>query len=1346
MKKFFFLFSLLMSLTISTNLAWGATVTDVLNRATTGITGTSYSSWSGKTATSDAVYAGNSAGGNSSIQLRSSNSNSGIITTKSGGKVKSITVEWNSNSANGRTIDIYGKNSAYSAATDLYNNSNQGTKLGSIVYGTSTSLTVSGDYEYVGIRSNSGALYLTSVTVVWDKGSDVTVKTLKSIDVSEMSTTYEVGDAFAFDGTCTATYSVTKNGVAQPDQSETVTSISTSSPNMASEGEKTVTVSYTEEGVTKQATYNITVIAAYPKITITDAAIESFTTSYAEYSWANNNVSGKLYAYKQSGIQFNSAKDGSYVYNENAIPGNIRRIKIITTSGKTSQNWTPYVSTTAMTEADANKALDTKASSETGTSWWLTGDNRYFYLVESGGATNISSIVISYEVVASSAVATPTISGTDNFLNSTQVTITCNTTGATIYYTTDGSTPTSSTMAYSSPFTLTNSAKVQAIAIKSGMDDSEVATKEFTKVTPLTTMDAIFGAATSTATNKYITFNSNWVISGISTNGKQAYLTDGTKGLILFNNTASTESPIGGLAVGNTLSGTIECSLVLYNGAAEIQNFSVEGLTKGSGGSITPVELDATGIETLSGVNTGSVIKISGECTVNNEKYYIAGVQLYNTLFSFTNPNEGSNYNCTGVYTQFYTTKEILPRSAADLEEIIIAEAPENPTFSLAAGTYTEVKSVTISCATEGATIYYTTNGNTPSSESTEYTEAISVGETMTIKAIAIKDGLSSAVATATYTINLPVDVETTQEWDLSVDQTATASEDELTWVATYVDMSVAKGTSATNANNYYPGTSGYTHTRIYKNSVLTITPKGDKKITKIYIITTGKTYADALISSTWTNAVAAANSSNTSIVEVTPTKTGAISATIGGASRLTKVQVEYQSVPRVPVTGVTLDQSAVMLKAGRSTTLVATVTPDDANNQNVTWSTSNEAIATVEDGVVSAEAVGNATITATTVDGKFTATCVVTVVDASTRFADLAVFKKVTGTITDGQYLIVFEGDGTNGPVAFDAALETLDAAGNVIDITIEDDLIIVAEDAAFTIDATAGTIKSYSGLYIGQTSDANGLVSNATTAYVNTMSIADGNFVAVSGGAYLRYNSTSNANRFRYYKSGTYTAQQAIQLYKKVEPTSIRGDLAAGKWGTICPQKKVLVPQGASFYTLTYKEVRDGAPYKVFFDEIGEGESLIAGKPYLFIAEGTDILGVETGDAATSAQNYNGFYGIVGNSAYTLSVSQVESDAYTYYIIYQNQIRRCGVGDFTMAVGRAYINMEELSDKVVAPAPGRRRVGMENPEAPQHYTGIDTTMSNGKAVKMIIGEQLFILRDGKLYDTTGRFITNMQ
>lgn len=166
MKKFL---SLLM-MTLLCTAAWAGEVTDELTYAGIGVTGTSYQDWTGKSFTSDAVYAGQSAGGSESIQLRSKNSNSGIITTASGGTIKSVTITFNSNTAVGNTVDVYGKNTAYSAASDLYGN-NQGTKLGSIVNGTSTSITVDDEYTFIGLRSNSGAVYLDKVEIVWENGA-----------------------------------------------------------------------------------------------------------------------------------------------------------------------------------------------------------------------------------------------------------------------------------------------------------------------------------------------------------------------------------------------------------------------------------------------------------------------------------------------------------------------------------------------------------------------------------------------------------------------------------------------------------------------------------------------------------------------------------------------------------------------------------------------------------------------------------------------------------------------------------------------------------------------------------------------------------------------------------------------------------------------------------------------------------------------------------------------------------------------------------------------------------------------------------------------------------------------
>ena len=148
-------------------------ILDVLTRELTGVNAVaSYDAWEGKSSKSSAVYAGNSAGDNNSIQLRSNNNNSGIVTTVSGGKAKRIIVEWHSQTSANRTLNVYGKHTAYETAADLYKDDTDGTLLGSIKYGTSTTLDIDGDYEYIGLRSNDGAMYLTSVAIIWENESN----------------------------------------------------------------------------------------------------------------------------------------------------------------------------------------------------------------------------------------------------------------------------------------------------------------------------------------------------------------------------------------------------------------------------------------------------------------------------------------------------------------------------------------------------------------------------------------------------------------------------------------------------------------------------------------------------------------------------------------------------------------------------------------------------------------------------------------------------------------------------------------------------------------------------------------------------------------------------------------------------------------------------------------------------------------------------------------------------------------------------------------------------------------------------------------------------------------------
>lgn len=226
---------------------------DILTNADFKATSTTYEDFSG-VSKNTAVYAGNSAK-NNGVQLRSSNSNSGIVSTTSGGNIKKVTVTWNSNCTSGRTIDVYGKNSAYTSAADLYNVNKQGTKLGSIVMGTSTSVDVTGDYAYVGIRSNSGSLNIDDIDFAWEENT----KTLTSITVKTAPTKVVYTEDEMFDPAglvITATYDDENTKDIEYDTNTSAFTFSPSLTTALTPANENVTITYKEKSITQAITVN----------------------------------------------------------------------------------------------------------------------------------------------------------------------------------------------------------------------------------------------------------------------------------------------------------------------------------------------------------------------------------------------------------------------------------------------------------------------------------------------------------------------------------------------------------------------------------------------------------------------------------------------------------------------------------------------------------------------------------------------------------------------------------------------------------------------------------------------------------------------------------------------------------------------------------------------------------------------------------------------------------------------------------------------------------------------------------------------------------------------------------
>lgn len=134
----------------------------------------------------------------------------------------------------------------------------------------------------------------------------------------------------------------------------------------------------------------------------------------------------------------------------------------------------------------------------------------------------------------------------------------------------------------------------------------------------------------------------------------------------------------------------------------------------------------------------------------------------------------------------------------------------------------------------------------------------------------------------------------------------------------------------------------------------------------------------------TWTSSDETVATVSNGVITALSNGTATITVTTadGSYTDTCTVTVTEDVAEAVPVTSVVLDKQQVTLKKGETEMLLPTVYTKDATNKNITWTSSNETIATVSNGVINAISQGTAIITATTVNGSHTRTCTVTVTE----------------------------------------------------------------------------------------------------------------------------------------------------------------------------------------------------------------------------------------------------------------------------------------------------------------------------------------------------------------------------
>ncbi len=240
--------------------------------------------------------------------------------------------------------------------------------------------------------------------------------------------------------------------------------------------------------------------------------------------------------------------------------------------------------------------------------------------------------------------------------------------------------------------------------------------------------------------------------------------------------------------------------------------------------------------------------------------------------------------------------------------------------------------------------------------------------------------------------------------------------------------------------------------------------------------------------------------------------------------------------------------QRTFVFKADGTGTYTAT-TALGGGSKNITWSYDGTTLTiTPEIGAFKQISFDGTTLKAkpevTNYDWMFVAYSFTKIAGPETE-APAAEWVKVTEAPADwsGKYLIVYE----EGGMALNGALGAdLDSASNGVAVTIADGKIADSADMA----AIAVTIAAVEGGYSLQLADGN-YIGNGTTSnklyvdsepYANTIALSDDDGVLITGsaGTVLRYNATSGQERFRFFKSSTYTSQKPIALYKLAEPAT--------------------------------------------------------------------------------------------------------------------------------------------------------------------------------------------------------------
>ena len=469
------------------------------------------------------------------------------------------------------------------------------------------------------------------------------------------------------------------------------------------------------------------------------------STTYGDWTIVNGANNNKQWNYFKMGGKKATLTDANpcFIYSTVAASSRVDKVTVhipsgsLSKSGMSVNSWGVYVFSDKAMNTQVDYVAGGTITNSEGTFDFTPSEGKvwsagYYYKVSwnLANTTTTNGIVCVDKITLyqNPAPAAPTFDPAEgDFSDNFTLHLTCATEGSSIYYTTDGTTPTSSSTLYNDAAGIEISAganvTVKAIAVKNEVS-STVASATYTYKNIANPLFAVASGST-------ILYGGSVGIS-CATDGAEVYYT--TNGDTPTSASTKYKAPI-------VLTEATTIKAIAINGGDESEVVSATYSVKATAPTFSVAEGTYNTTQSVSLENTTD------------------GATIYYTIDGSEPTSSSAAYSTAIDITASTTIKAIAIKAGLTDSEIASAAYTLKvlaPTFSVAEGDYDDEQNVELSCATDGAKIYYTFSG-TPSSKSILYSGAINVSDIKTIRAIAIKDGWTdSDVATAEYRVVIP--------------------------------------------------------------------------------------------------------------------------------------------------------------------------------------------------------------------------------------------------------------------------------------------------------------------------------------------------------------------------------------------------------------------------------------------------------------------------------------------------------------------------------------------------------------------------------------------------------------